>query len=112
VIGKVHHGRNLRVVDDLDVASRIDDLGRGEANLLDRAAEIIHHHDIAHLVFVLEDDVESGDDIADERLGPEADDEGNSDRGRFAGCPPRQIEQDPIRGGQASPRYRRKASSP
>jgi hypothetical protein len=57
MVGKVDDGRNLGVVDDLGIASRIDDLGRGQANIHDGASEIINHDDVADMEFVLEDDI-------------------------------------------------------
>ena len=72
----VDQGADVGVVDDLDVAPGIFDLGCPDAHFLDRPPEAVDDDDVADLEGFLEDDENPGEDVLDERLGPKADDEG------------------------------------
>ena len=67
--------RNLAVVDDVDVAARIDDLGRADADLLHRAAPVVDDDDVPHLELPFEHHEDARDDVRDKALCAEADDE-------------------------------------
>ena len=75
MVGHIDHRLHVGVVDDLDVAARVDDLRRADADLLDRAAETVDHDDVADVEDLFKDDVKSGDDVGDQRLRAETDDQ-------------------------------------
>ena len=82
LIRHIDDGFHVGVVDDLDIAARVDDLGGADPDLLDRAAETVDHNDVADVENLFKDDEEPGDDVGDERLRAEADDQAeDSDTG-------------------------------
>ena len=78
VAGTVLEIADVRVVDDLQVAARVLDRRRADADVANRASKVIQNDDIAVDVLPLKDDEGACDDILDQALRAETQDQADN----------------------------------